>query len=109
VNYHQIYEKITIMHMRQDRDNKGPLAYKVTRVMWDDNVKGTPPQKMGKKDGMNCKCPLCPLWIVKKILRVQNIWNFGPRKGQMMQVEPSIRGGYEGHFAKHHVRIPHTT
>jgi hypothetical protein len=26
-------------------------------------MKRTPPKKMGKKDGMNCKCPL---WIVKR-------------------------------------------
>jgi hypothetical protein len=45
----------------------------------------------------------------KKTLWLQDIWNFGTRKGQMMQVELSIQGRYEGHFAKHHVRIPHIT
>jgi hypothetical protein len=44
-----------------------------------------------------------------KALRLQDIWNSGPRKGQMMQVEPWIQGRYEGHFAKHHVKIPHIT
>jgi len=67
------------MHMRQDRGNKGPLAYKATRIMWDDNIKWTPPKRMGKKDGMNCKCPHTHTHIMHKRRLKWNIMYPPPR------------------------------